>query len=74
MSHLCPVAYHVADNNRFGLDLLRQRINRTDVVFHCCAVRSLEPPAQADVVFSLGLIEHFDPETTRDARAGPPAR
>ncbi|MGA2273614.1 MAG: class I SAM-dependent methyltransferase [Bryobacteraceae bacterium] len=67
VEHMRPTEYHVVDNNRFGLDLLSRRVNRPDVVLHCADVQSLDLPVQADAVFSLGLIEHFDPSGTRNA-------
>jgi SAM-dependent methyltransferase len=67
---LRPVEYHIIDNNRLGLDLVRRRLPdpahthvlETDIL-------SL-PPAFApalDCVFSIGLIEHFEPAETRRA-------
>lgn len=67
MEHIRPTEYHIVDNNRFGLDLLRQRVSRPDVLLHYGDVQSLDLPVQADAVFSLGLIEHFDVMGTRNA-------
>lgn len=67
MEHVKPTEYHLVDNNRLGLDLFRQRVNRPDVFLHYADVQSLDLPVQADAVFSLGLIEHFDPNGTRNA-------
>jgi len=64
---LRPREYHVADTNRFGLDRLRQRSPEPGLVLHCENVLGLELPVQADLVFSIGLIEHFDPAGTREA-------
>ena len=56
--------YHVIDQNEYGLDLLRQR----PVTLHRADVLHLpELELQADVVFSVGLIEHFDLTGTRKA-------
>jgi hypothetical protein len=62
-----PTRYHVVDNNRFGLDLLRQRVNTDSVSLHCASVLQLNLQLQADVVFSIGLIEHFDKAGTKQA-------
>jgi putative flippase GtrA len=68
VSEVHPAAYHVVDNNRFGLDLLRARPGvGSEVVVHEADVLNLALPLQADVVFSIGLIEHFDEADTRKA-------
>jgi putative flippase GtrA len=68
VAHVHPKAYHVVDNNRFGLDLLRARAQGGDrVIVHEQDVLNLSLPVQADVVFSVGLIEHFDEADTRRA-------
>jgi putative flippase GtrA len=56
-----PREYHVVDLNEYGLELLRKRLDgRSPVVLHRQDVRSLQLPVKADVVFSVGLVEHFD--------------
>jgi SAM-dependent methyltransferase len=63
-------AYHVVDNNRHGLDLLRSRPTLpAEVVLHEQNVLNLSLPVQADVVFSIGLIEHFGEADTETAVA-----
>lgn len=65
---LRPRAYHVVDSNRLGLDRMRERLGpRPDVVYHLRDVLALEAGLQADAVFSVGLVEHFDVEGTRRA-------
>ncbi|MFZ5584872.1 MAG: methyltransferase type 12 [Thermodesulfobacteriota bacterium] len=61
LRRLRPARYHVVDNNPHGLDLLpsHELIKR-----HEHDLRDGPPPLTADVVFSLGLIEHFDPAGT----------
>lgn len=54
--HLRPAAYHVVDNNPLGLDLLR---DRPEITLHQADLLRERPPLVADVVFSLGLIEHY---------------
>jgi putative flippase GtrA/SAM-dependent methyltransferase len=68
LKELRPRRYHVIDSNRYGLDLLRRRLRGNGVVTMECA-DVLESPASktADVAFSVGLIEHFDTEGTRQA-------
>jgi putative flippase GtrA len=64
-----PSAYHVVDQNEFGLSLLDQRMQgRQDVILHRGDVLGLpEMGVKADVVFSVGLIEHFDRAGTSKA-------
>lgn len=68
-----PQWYHVIDSNQYsnqyGLDLLKRRpeaggvqTTRMDVLDVCSGVVH-----SADVVFSVGLIAHFDPEETAKA-------
>jgi putative flippase GtrA len=60
--------YDVVDTNAYGLSLLEQRIGRDDKVrLHQQSVLGLTLETQADIVFSVGLIEHFDPPRTRQA-------
>jgi SAM-dependent methyltransferase len=60
-----PAHYHVVDNNRLGLDLLRRRVGGAAVSLHCANVLQFDLKLQVDVVFSIGLIEHFDQAGTR---------
>lgn len=62
-------AYYAADLNRTGLEMLQQR---TDLPQTVSAVHAdvLKPEGRlpaADVVMSVGLIEHFTPAETRTA-------
>lgn len=61
-----PARYDVIDNNRLGLDLLKSRYPRDDRVSvrHGDALAASEPERLYDIVFSVGLIEHFDPAGT----------
>jgi hypothetical protein len=54
-----PRAYHVVDSNSLGLDLVRRR-SHSIFVCHAADVRDIHLPERADVVLSVGLIEHFD--------------
>jgi putative flippase GtrA len=61
-----PASYHVIDNNQYGLDLLKQRAAER-VSASKMDVLQIEPSPDADLVFSIGLIEHFAPEDTARA-------
>jgi len=68
---LCDLAcrqYDVVDTNAYGLSLLEQR-TRTDprVRLHQRSVLGLDLKTQADLVFSVGVIEHFDEANTSQA-------
>jgi SAM-dependent methyltransferase len=61
-------SYDVVDTNQYGLSLLHQRFGSNPVVRpRRESVLALSPDARADLVFSVGLVEHFDPENTRKA-------
>jgi putative flippase GtrA len=63
-----PSAYHVVDTNESGLELLRRRSEANGRVrLHQQDVTKLRLDVQADLVFSVGLIEHFDCAGTRAA-------
>ena len=66
MREIRPKAYHVIDNNEFGLDLLRQRTaGNSAVALHMQSVLVANMEPRADIVFSVGLVEHFDPAATK---------
>ena len=60
--------YHVVDSNAYGVELLNERFpNDPRVTAEVADALDLTSPAgKHDVVFSVGLIEHFD--QTRTAR------
>ena len=61
-------SYDVADTNSYGLSLLEKRLAPgSPVHLHEQSVLALSLDLQADVVFSVGLVEHFDVATTRQA-------
>jgi putative flippase GtrA len=63
-----PTTYHVIDNNQFGLSLLKERrLECPDLVLHTRDVLASPIDLQVDVAFSVGLIEHFDQQGTRQA-------
>lgn len=68
LSQVSCSRYDVVDTNRYGLDLLRKRLGASDTVhLYQQSVLEMSLPTQADVVFSAGLVEHFDPAETRRA-------
>lgn len=63
-----PAQYHIIDNNKLGLDAFRKRVYDGDNVFlYNDDVLDMQSSLQLDMVFSVGLIEHFTPEDTRRA-------
>ena len=66
-----PARYDVIDNNRLGLELLKSRYMGDDRVsaIYGDVLSTSEPNAPYDIVFSVGLIEHFDPAGTAAAVA-----
>jgi putative flippase GtrA len=72
LDRIRPQAYRIVDANRYGLDLLQARA-RDDSRVEATEmdVRHLAPGVlpESDVVFSVGLVEHFDPSGTREAVA-----
>jgi glycosyltransferase involved in cell wall biosynthesis/SAM-dependent methyltransferase len=67
LHHIPCRSYDVIDTNRYGLSLLEQKTAGLPVGLHCESVLDLRMQAEADVVFSVGLVEHFDPRLTREA-------
>jgi len=66
MAEYCPSAYHVVDKNEYGLNLLRERVSGCPkVILHEADCLTLNLDLKADAVFSVGLIEHFQPVDTR---------
>jgi glycosyltransferase involved in cell wall biosynthesis len=61
-------SYDVVDTNEYGLSLLAGKLEGSKVLrLHQQSVLDLQMKADADLVFSVGLVEHFDPEETRKA-------
>ena len=61
-------SYEVVDTNQYGLDLLAARVSPSDPVrLHRQSVLSLSLERPVDVVYSVGLVEHFDVAQTRQA-------
>jgi cyclopropane fatty-acyl-phospholipid synthase-like methyltransferase len=71
---LAPGRYDVMDSNELGLDLLRRRLDNGRIAATAVAAAKgdvLDPTFERsyDVVYSVGLIEHFSPENTAKAVA-----
>ncbi len=65
---LQPDMYHVVDTSEYGLELLRSRTGQDPrVQLHQQNVMAFDLEVEADAVFSVGLVEHFDPAGTRRA-------
>jgi SAM-dependent methyltransferase len=63
-----PETYYIVDNNRVGLDAFSRRIgNRENTRLICEDILDMKSEYQCDVVFSVGLIEHFSEADTRRA-------
>jgi hypothetical protein len=61
-------SYDVIDTNSYGLSLLANKAGLSPVVrLHQQNVLGLSLDSKSDVVFSVGLVEHFDTVETRQA-------
>lgn len=63
-----PGAYYIVDNNQVGLDDFSRRIGKRENTY-LINQDILDPDlkVECDIVFSIGLIEHFSVENTRKA-------
>lgn len=65
---MSPPEYHVIDNNPIGLEKLLERVGFSHRVFlHNHDILRFDTDLRCDLVFSVGLIDHFTPEGTRKA-------
>ncbi len=63
-----PAEYHIFDSNRVGLDLTLKRLQGQEgLSLHCQDITELEWGPEFDLVFSVGLIEHFSVLGTQKA-------
>jgi glycosyltransferase involved in cell wall biosynthesis len=60
-------SYDIVDTNQYGLSLLEKRGLGDVVRLHQQSVLALSLDTPADLVFSVGLVEHFDRGRTREA-------
>jgi len=68
LTNIRPRSYDVVDTNAFGLSLLAKRVGDSATVrLHEQSVLQMSLPPTADVVYSVGLVEHFDVQRTREA-------
>lgn len=64
----CPEKYYIVDNNRVGLDAFSRRIGkRENTILINKNILELDHEVKCDIVFSVGLIEHFSAEKTKQA-------
>jgi SAM-dependent methyltransferase len=62
--------YHVVDLNAYGLELLRQKKTQSHLTWESADVLApVHNGTEFDVVYSVGLIEHFDQSGTKRAIA-----
>jgi hypothetical protein len=59
-----PVSYSILDNNPLGLDFFRKRIGTAFGTVVEADVLNFQGTEQFDLVYSVGLIEHFAPKDT----------
>jgi 2-polyprenyl-3-methyl-5-hydroxy-6-metoxy-1,4-benzoquinol methylase len=66
IASLPVTAYHIIDNNAFGLSLLGRKYGSGGVVSweQADVLRPFGVTRKFDIVYSVGLIEHFDPTST----------
>lgn len=63
-----PGSYDVIDSNEYGLSLLAGRnTGGMTIGAHCQSVLGMSYARPADLVFSVGLVEHFEVADTRKA-------
>lgn len=65
-----PSGYYIVDNNQVGLNRFAERIGErpnTHLMNRDILDTAGSGDIQCDIVFSIGLIEHFSPENTRKA-------
>jgi SAM-dependent methyltransferase len=63
-----PDKYYIVDNNQVGLEAFRRRTGeRRNTVLVNRDILEPGPDVECDLVFSVGLIEHFSVENTRKA-------
>jgi len=63
-----PKHFHVIDNNQIGLDKFKEKVsNDKNVSFQNSDILDFKIENLYDIVFSIGLIEHFEKENTAKA-------
>lgn len=65
---LSPQTYCICDNNALGLEKIKERAkDNVELMVRECDVLKIALEHKFDVVFSVGLVEHFDREGTAKA-------
>lgn len=60
-----PVRYYILDNNQFGLDLLSKNPGKSsNLILRNSDILALDEKLELDIVYSIGVIEHFSGEDT----------
>lgn len=63
-----PVRYYIFDNNQCGLDILSQSPEKdNNLILRNADILLLKEKLELDVVYSVGVIEHFTSEDTAGA-------
>lgn len=63
--------YHIIDNYEAGLEMFKEKVkDKSKLFIHCQDVLNLNLNSKVDLVFSVGLIEHFTVEDTAKAVKG----
>lgn len=62
-----PECYKIIDNNEIGLKKFALRFDRSNVILSNQDVLNIKADPMSDIVFSVGLIEHFDRQGTSEA-------
>jgi hypothetical protein len=62
-----PKIYYVIDNNELGLKRLQEKTDSKAVSIYNADVLNFKSTIKADIVFSIGLVEHFTVENTAKA-------
>lgn len=67
MREFSPREYHVVDTNSVSLRMMERNSSRFPIICHQQDILSMTAPVNADLVFSIGLIEHFSARERRAA-------
>jgi SAM-dependent methyltransferase len=62
-----PVRYYIFDNNQFGLDILSQNPEKNNLILRNVDILLLDEKLGLDIVYSIGVIEHFTGDDTHRA-------
>lgn len=65
-SNVNPTEYHIVDTNLKGLNHFKSRNNDSNVFLHHSNAINFSIDFEADLCFSVGLIEHFNETNTKN--------